>query len=469
MSKLLKALKRRVVLVVLIVAQTLTMISGVTVSATTATGGFKVIGNKLYDANGNEFVMRGINHAHAWYKGQEDIVIPAIAKTGANTVRVALGDGETWGYDDINTVKNIISLCKQNNLIALLDVHDTTGLDSYSSLDNAVNYWISMKDLLNNNKDSVIINVANEWYGTWDGSSWSDGYKKAIKKLRDAGIKNTLMIDCAGWGQYPKSIHDYGKEVFNSDIEGNTMFSIHMYEYAGGEENNIKSNIDNVINQGLALCIGEFGLKHTNGDVDEEAIINYCEEKSVGYMGWSWYGNGDEWKYLDITNDWSGSSLTEWGNILLNHRNGIRNTSKICSIFNVGNGNDNNGQVDSKITIEAESGILNGVSVYNSRLGHSGNGYVSGFDNESDSIKAIFNVESAGEYYINVQYASEYGDKYCTLYINDSNKGDKLLKQSTIFTDTYLDTVYLNSGENNIKLQSNWGYYDIDNFTITKK
>lgn len=467
MSKLLKALKRRVVLVVLIVAQTLTMISGVTVSAATATGGFKVIGNKLYDANGNEFIMRGINHAHAWYKGQQDTVIPAIAKTGANTVRVALGDGETWGYDDINTVKNIISLCKQNNLIALLDVHDTTGLDSYSSLDNAVNYWISMKDLLNSNKDSVIINIANEWYGTWDGSSWADGYKKAIKKLRDAGIKNTLMIDCAGWGQYPKSIHDYGKEVFNSDTEGNTMFSIHMYEYAGGDANTIKSNIDNIINQDLALCIGEFGLKHTDGDVDEETIMNYCEEKSVGYMGWSWYGNGDSWKYLDIVSDWSGNSLTEWGDILLNHRNGIKNTSKICSIFN--GGNDNNGQAAGKITIEAESGILNGVSFSNSRLGHSGNGYVSGFDNESDSIKAIFNVESAGEYYINVQYASEYGDKYCTLYINDSNKGDKLLKQSTIFTDTYLDTVYLNSGENNIKLQSNWGYYDIDNFTITKK
>ena len=467
MSKLLKALKRRVVLVVLIVAQTLTMISGVTVSAATATGGFKVIGNKLYDANGNEFIMRGINHAHAWYKGQQDTVIPAIAKTGANTVRVALGDGETWGYDDINTVKNIISLCKQNNLIALLDVHDTTGLDSYSSLDNAVNYWISMKDLLNSNKDSVIINIANEWYGTWGGSSWADGYKKAIKKLRDAGIKNTLMIDCAGWGQYPKSIHDYGKEVFNSDTEGNTMFSIHMYEYAGGDANTIKSNIDNIINQDLALCIGEFGLKHTDGDVDEETIMNYCEEKSVGYMGWSWYGNGDSWKYLDIVSDWSGNSLTEWGDILLNHRNGIKNTSKICSIFN--GGNDNNGQAAGKITIEAESGILNGVSFSNSRLGYSGNGYVSEFDSESDSIEVVFNIESDGEYYINVQYASEYGDKYTKLYVNDSNKGDKLLKQSTLFTDAYLDTVYLNSGENKIKLQSNWGYYDIDNFTITKK
>ena len=85
--------------------------------------------------------------------------------------------------------------------------------------------------------------------------------------------------------------------------------------------------------------------------------MNYCEEKSVGYMGWSWYGNGDSWKYLDITNDWSGNSLTEWGNILLNNRNGIKNTSKICSIFNGGNGN-NNGQVDSKLTIEAEDGTL---------------------------------------------------------------------------------------------------------------
>ena len=29
--------------------------------------GFRVDGTKLLDAKGNEFVMRGVNHAHCWY------------------------------------------------------------------------------------------------------------------------------------------------------------------------------------------------------------------------------------------------------------------------------------------------------------------------------------------------------------------------------------------------------------------
>lgn len=474
MSKFLKKFKKSIIASAIVLAQTLIMLTPITTSATTSVNGFKVNGSKLYDANGNEFVMRGINHAHAWYKGNESVAIPAIAKTGANTIRIALGDGETWGYDNINTVKNIISLCEQNKMVAVLDVHDTTGLDNYSSLDNAVNYWIDIKDAIIGKENTVIINIANEWYGTWDGQAWTNGYKNAIKKLRNAGIKNTLMVDCAGWGQYPKSIHEYGKDVFKSDPDKNTMFSIHMYEYAGGDSYTVKSNIDNVINQDLALCIGEFGLKHTNGEVDEDTIMNYSQEKSVGYIGWSWYGNGNPWKYLDISNDWSGSSLSEWGNILLNHNNGIKNTSKICSVFNDsnnGNNGNNNGNVESenKITIEAESGNLYGVEASTNKSGYSGNGYVTGFNDANDSVEITFNVKTSGEYHINVQYASEYGDKYTTLYVNNNYYGDKLLKQSYNFTDAYLETVYLNAGKNKIKLQNSWGYYDIDKFVITKK
>ena len=50
-----------------------------------------------------------------------------------------------------------------------------------------------------------------------------------------------LMVDCAGWGQYPDSIKYNGKEVFNADSQRNTVFSIHMYEYAGGGFNNCKN------------------------------------------------------------------------------------------------------------------------------------------------------------------------------------------------------------------------------------
>ncbi len=201
--------------------------------------GFQVSGTTLYDANGNPFVMRGINHAEAWQKGYAETVIPAIARTGSNTVRISVGNGgnydptRVWAKDDVNRIKELIKLCEDNKLVCVLDVHNGTGSDSQWALDEIADYWVEIKDALIGHEDTVIVNIANEWAGAWDTTPWAEGYKRVIPKLRNAGIKNTLMIDCAGWGQYPKSLHDAAKDVFNSDSEKNTMFSIHMYEYAG--------------------------------------------------------------------------------------------------------------------------------------------------------------------------------------------------------------------------------------------
>jgi chitodextrinase len=301
--------------------------------AASSQDGFYIKGTTLYDANGNPFVMRGINHAHSWYKDQLSVAIPAIAATGANTVRIVLSDGQQWTKDSLSSIQDIITLCERNKLIAVLEVHDGTGSDSKAVLDNIANYWIEMKSALIGKEKTVILNIANEWFGTWDGREWAAGYTEVIPKLRNAGIKNTIMVDSAGWGQYPQSIIDYGTEVFNSDSLKNTMFSIHMYEYAGGDSATIKSNIDQVLNKNLALVIGEFGIKHTNGDVDEATIMSYSQEKGVGYLGWSWKGNGSGLEYLDMAKDWTGSSYTEQGDIIINGPHGIKATSQLCSVF----------------------------------------------------------------------------------------------------------------------------------------
>ena len=308
-----------------------------------AANGFNVSGNKLYDATGTPFVMRGINHAHSWFKSDSATAIPAIAATGANTVRIVLSDGSQYTKDDINTVRNLITLAEQNDLIAVLEVHDATGKDDTASLNSAVDYWISIKDALIGKEDKVIINIANEWYGTWNGANWADAYKQAIPKLRNAGLTHTLIVDSAGWGQYPASIHNYGKSVFNADPLKNTMFSIHMYEYAGGDAATIKSNIDGVINQGLALIIGEFGQKHTDGDVDEATIMSYSQQKGVGWLAWSWKGNGSEWSYLDLTSDWAGNNLTAWGHTIVNGSNGLKATSVPSAVFGDSSGGDTGG------------------------------------------------------------------------------------------------------------------------------
>lgn len=301
---------------------------------TASEDGFKVDGTKLLDANGNEFIMRGINHAHTWYLKEDTTAIKAIADTGANTVRIVCSDGQQWTKDSREMLETVIDLCIDNEMIAVVEVHDATGKDDISALRHATDYWIEMKDVLIGKEQYVILNIANEWAGSWDGALWRDGYIEAIPKLREAGIKNTLLVDAGGWAQYAKSIHDYGEEVFNSDPDKNTMFAVHMYGTAGKNSQTIEYNLGNVTDKGLCVIVGEFGYNHTDGDVDEDYIMEYCQNNGIGYLGWSWKGNSGGVEYLDIANAWDGSVLSsDWGEKLINGENGIRKTSVKCSIF----------------------------------------------------------------------------------------------------------------------------------------
>lgn len=301
----------------------------------TVSSGFQVKDTALYDANGNQFIMRGINHPHSWFKDKLDTAIPAIAETGANTVRVVLSDGQQWGKIPLEDVEKIIEMCKENKLICILEVHDITGKDEIEGLRKTAQYWLDIKSALIGNEAYVILNIANEWIGSWDkADTWYEGYSEAIKTIRDGGINNTLMIDAPGWGQHAQPIDKYGEKLFNDDPNKNTMFSIHMYGAAGKSGRVISTNLQYATKHDLCVAVGEFGYNHSDGDVDEDYIMKYCTENGIGYLGWSWKGNGGGVEYLDIAEDWEGKVLSEdWGEKLINGENGIKATSEICSVY----------------------------------------------------------------------------------------------------------------------------------------
>ena len=246
------------------------------------------------------------------------------------------GDITTFNVDinktSLSEIQKLIKLCKDNKLIAIVEVHDATGSDNIQDLQKAADFWIEMKSALIGNEANVILNIANEWGGAWDSANWAAGYQQVIPKLRNAGIKNTIMVDCAGWGQYPKSIADAGQSVVQADSQNNIVFSIHMYEYAGAY-GAVQNNIDSSLNVGAPLCIGEFGIRHVDGPIDYKTIMSYSQSKGVGYLGWSWKGNSDNLAYLDMVQDWAGTQLTEQGNAIIYDQNGIKNTSKRCTVF----------------------------------------------------------------------------------------------------------------------------------------
>jgi len=301
--------------------------------------GFKVDGAKLLDGNNNEFIMRGVNMAWTWYKQNGMAQLEAIARAGANTVRIVLSNGVQWTKDNATTVASLIQKCEDLRMVAVLEVHDVTGSDDINALKGAAQYFSEIKNVLIGKERTVIINIANEWHNSSSAANWKDGYLAAIPIIRNAGLRHCVMIDAGGYGQNAGTIHSYGKDLLKADPEHNLIFSIHMYGTAGST-NRVKTNIDGVINQDLALCIGEFGWYHSDGDVDEDLILSYCKEKNVGWLAWSWYGNGSPVQYLDLvtspTDETKVNSPTtagkscNWGAKIIN---AWKAEAQICSVY----------------------------------------------------------------------------------------------------------------------------------------
>ncbi|MFE0677599.1 cellulase family glycosylhydrolase [Streptomyces sp. NPDC058867] len=313
----------------------LSLVGAASDDAEAAATGLRVNNGRLYEANGNEFVMRGVNHAHVWYP-EETGSIADIAAKGANTVRVVLGSGDRWTKTTSSEVSSLISQCKASKVICVLEVHDTTGYGEDSaatSLDKAADYWVGIKSALSGQEDYVIVNIGNEPYGNTGYTAWTDATKNAIVKLRNAGINNALMVDGPNWGQdWSNTMRDNASSVFAADPDRNTIFSIHMYGvYDTAAE--VTSYLNTFRTNGLPIVVGEFGNAHSDGDPNEDAIMSTAQSLGVGYLGWSWSGNGSGVEYLDLVNDFDANSLTTWGQRLFNGSNGISSTSETATIY----------------------------------------------------------------------------------------------------------------------------------------
>lgn len=307
-------------------------------SAQSAPVGLRVSGTRVVEANGAAFVMRGTSHAHVWYPTQTSS-FANIKSLGANTVRVVLGSGQRWGPS--TDVAAIVSLCKQNRLICVLEAHDTTGYGeegAAATLDQAVTYWISQKSALVGQENYVVLNIGNEPFGNNQtvSATWATATSNAITRLRGNGFNHLIMVDAPMWGQdWQNIMRDNAASVEAADPDHNTVFSIHMYGvYDTAAE--INAYFDAFASAGLPLVVGEFGFNHSDGNPDEDTIMAQAQARGIGYIGWSWSGNGGGVEYLDMVTSFNPAQLTSWGERIFNGANGIRQTSREATIYSGG-------------------------------------------------------------------------------------------------------------------------------------
>jgi mannan endo-1,4-beta-mannosidase len=306
----------------------------VSVRPADAAVGLHLSGTDIVEANGQQFTMVGVNHPHVWFTNQTSSFAD-IKALGANTVRVVLGSGQRWGPS--TDVAEVVSLCKQNRLICVLEVHDTTGFGeegAAASLDQAVNYWISQKDALVGQESYVVINIGNEPIGNNDAGQWIGATTAAIEKMRGNGFQHLLMVDGPNWGQdWQFVMRDNAQTILDADSQHNTVLSIHMYSVY-----NTAASIVDYLNRfeanGWPLVIGEFGWRFNANEVDHDTLLAEAVSRDIGYLGWSWSGNTDP--ILDMTVNFDPNQLTTWGDRIFNGPDGIRATAREATIYSGG-------------------------------------------------------------------------------------------------------------------------------------
>ncbi|MEU9187506.1 cellulase family glycosylhydrolase [Streptomyces sp. NPDC048484] len=303
--------------------------------------GLHIDEGRLLEGNGNDFVMRGVNHAHTWYPGETQSLAD-IKAFGTNTVRVVLSNGHRWTKNSAEDVTGVIAQCKANRLICVLEVHDTTGYAeeaAAATLDQAADYWIGLKSVLAGQENYVIINIGNEPWGNTDPAGWTAPTIAAVKKLRTAGFEHTIMVDAPNWGQdWQGVMHANAQSVYDADTTGNLIFSIHMYSvYDTAQE--ITDYLNAFVSAELPILIGEFGGPADQyGDPDEDTMMAAAQQLRLGYLAWSWSGNTDP--ILDLAIGFDPSRLSSWGQRVFNGVNGIAQTSREATIYGGGNSGD---------------------------------------------------------------------------------------------------------------------------------
>ncbi len=308
----------------------------IAVQPASAAVGLHISGRNIVEANGSNFIFRGVSHAHTWFPSQTSS-FANIKSLGANSVRVVLSGGRWQPANGASDVANVIALCKQSRLICVLEDHDTTGFGEQGgsvSLDAAVDYWISVKSALVGQENYVVLNIGNEPVGNNAVTpGWTQATSNAIARLRSNGFEHLIMVDAPNWGQdWQFTMRDNARTVFNADPARNTVFSVHMYGVFDTAAE-INSYYDAFATAGLPLVVGEFGFNHSDGNPDEDTIMAQAQTRGIGYLGWSWSGNSGGVEYLDMVTNFNVNQLTSWGTRIFTGANGIRSTAREASIY----------------------------------------------------------------------------------------------------------------------------------------
>ena len=121
---------------------------------------------------------------------------------------------------------------------------------------------------------------------------------------------------------------------------------------------------------------------------------------------------------------------------------------------------------DFSLTVEAESGKLEGNAKANDFPDASGGAYVNGVNVEGDALTMTADIEYSGFYDMNFLTMGSEG-RVNDVLVDGMKVGDITTNSPAEFGDTLLSYIYLDKGTHEITITPSWGYVDIDCLILT--
>jgi len=322
------------------------VVGGVATRPSYNTGtGFFVLNGVLYDANGIEFRIRGVNRVHWDQDGSSGVNL-----AHANAVRM---------FTDFNQpVANNIAIA-QNQMIAKKVVPIiayagggagqtvTACNQTAAALQAGINFWVAQAPQWTTLNKYLIVNIANEW-GPSNSTTWRDSYIAAVAKLRSVGYLGTLLIDSGGCGQDMNDLTTYAAAVFNADSQKNVIFAFHSYgATTSANVGSLYATLAGLKSQGVVVSVPEFGPGRNVGPsptmVTPAQIITAAEANGLGWAAWAWDDNNlaacrsdDNWFSMTVFCGQyaTPADLTIFGkDVILNTTYGLTVLAKPATVF----------------------------------------------------------------------------------------------------------------------------------------
>ncbi len=115
--------------------------------------------------------------------------------------------------------------------------------------------------------------------------------------------------------------------------------------------------------------------------------------------------------------------------------------------------------------IQAENGVLAGVTVRNDVGGYEGNGFVGPFAKAGDKLTVNFGQVTAGSHEIRIRYHA-WGAQQNKVLINGTSRDESFPATGSAWAIKTLSGVALTAGTNSVAILKDWGYIDVDYIEI---